>query len=110
MSNFFVIDSDEVAKAIAKATYNEESDIHVEGHVSNDTRQISVDVYMDKTFELAENSKQEHTVISEVFTIYKFKTNVDIVLSRKTYYTIAELSTIITTIKSSLKAQNKVTE
>lgn len=108
-NNLLILNELEMAKAIEKAQYAEVDTVDVSHHISYDTKQIFITALMDNLAKTGDDDvKLKNVVISEVFTVSKFKVDLEIVLSTKvSYYRIKELSSIVGAVRTYIRIQSK---
>ena len=101
----FITDNNDILESIVKATYDDADKIKVESDINYEKNQIVINIFLDDSSQNIDRSK-----IVEVFTLLKFKVEVNIILSVDDYYTLGQLSSIISAVKGSLKRVNKPEE
>lgn len=112
MRNRLEIFDDELAEILEEVQYAESGDIGVYHHINYETKQILVEVFLDNLVGKSGGDdftelKKRSTNISEVFSVSKFKVEVDIYLSSTTYYRIKELVSLVGAVRTYIRKQSK---
>lgn len=112
MRNILEIFDDELAEILEDVQYAESGDIGVYHHINYETKQIFVEVFLDAILnghqgDDLQELKKRTTNINEVFSVSKFKVEVDIYLSSKTYYRVKELVSLIGAVRTYIRKQSK---
>lgn len=112
MQNRLQIFDDELAEILEEVQYAEDGDIGVNHHINYETKQIFVEVFLDNTLDRYKGDdltelKKRLTNINEVFSVSKFKIEVDIYLSPTTYYRTKELVSLVGAVRTYIRKQSK---
>lgn len=99
--NALVLDRDELDEALSKILFVEAGEVVSSVEMDFVNKKIEIKVNLDGA-EVAESP----SYISEVFTLSKFKVETNIFLGGSCYYTLAELSGIVSGIKSYIRKKS----